>query len=66
MAYDTITMEDWQIAEAAEEHLPTPDEWRARLGLRSDEVIPMGRVCKLDFLKIMASVNTQKRPLMIT
>jgi len=53
MAYDVTTMKDWQIAEAAEPGMPTPDEWRERLGLENDEVIPYGRLCKLDFLKIM-------------
>jgi len=52
MPYDATQMKDWEIAEAAEAHLPTPDEWRARLGLEKDEVIPHGRLCKLDFLKI--------------
>ncbi|MCL0072762.1 formate--tetrahydrofolate ligase, partial [Dehalococcoidia bacterium] len=31
----------------------TPDDWREKLGLQKDEVIPMGRLCKLDFLKII-------------
>jgi len=30
-----------------------PDEWRERLGLEKDELIPYGRLSKLDFLKIM-------------
>ena len=46
-------LQDWQIAEAAMEHMPAPDEWRGRLGLHNDEVIPMGKICKLDFLKII-------------
>jgi formate--tetrahydrofolate ligase len=46
-------LQDWQIAEAAEARMPSPDGWRGRLGLHSDEVIPMGKVCKLDFLKII-------------
>jgi formate--tetrahydrofolate ligase len=53
MSYPTAGMQDWQIAEAAEAGMPTPDEWRAKLGLAKDEVIPMGKVCKLDFLRIM-------------
>jgi len=50
---DPRKLADWQIAEIAEEHLPTPDEWRERLGLRKEEIIPMGRLCKLDFMKII-------------
>ena len=53
MAYDATTMQDWEIAEAAEPGMPTPDEWRDRLGLEKDEIIPYGRLCKLDFLKII-------------
>ena len=53
MAYDATKMQDWQISEAAEEHMPSPREWQERLGLQQDEVIPMGRLAKLDFLRIM-------------
>ncbi len=53
MPYDATKMPDWQISEAAEEKMPTPDEWREKLGLKKDEVIPMGKLAKLDFLKII-------------
>ncbi|MBI4297185.1 MAG: formate--tetrahydrofolate ligase [Chloroflexi bacterium] len=53
MPYDPTKMQDWQISEAAEEHMPTPDEWRTKLGLQKDEVIPYGRLARLDFLKII-------------
>lgn len=53
MAYDATKMQDWQISEAAEQHMPTPREWQERLGLQQDEVIPMGRLAKLDFLRII-------------
>jgi len=53
MPYDPTKMADWQISEAAEANMPTPEEWRDKLGLEKDEVIIMGRVCKLDFLKII-------------
>ncbi|MBA7607886.1 Formate--tetrahydrofolate ligase [subsurface metagenome] len=53
MAYDATKMKDWQIAEAAEANMPTPDEWRERLNLQKDEIIPYGRICKLDFMKII-------------
>ncbi len=59
MPYDVSKMADWQIAEAAEEHMPTPDEWRARLGLKKDEIIPYGRTPKLDFLKIMERLKNR-------
>ncbi len=53
MPYDPTRLADWQISEAAEAHMPTPDQWRDRLGLEPAEVIPMGRLCKLDFLRII-------------
>ncbi len=53
MAYDATKMKDWQISEAAEANMPSPDEWREKLGLEKDEMIPHGRTPRLDFLKIM-------------
>lgn len=59
MAYDPTKMKDWQIGEAAEEGMPLPEEWRSRLGLNKDEVIPYGRICKLDFLKIIERLKNR-------
>jgi len=53
MPYDATKMKDWQIAEAAEQNVPTPAEWQERLNLQKDEIIPYGRLCKLDFMKII-------------
>jgi len=53
VAYDATKMKDWQISEAAEANMPTPDEWREKLNLQKDEIIPYARLCKLDFLKII-------------
>jgi len=53
VAYDATKMKDWQISEAAEEKMPTPDEWRERLNLQKDEIIPYGRLSRLDFMKII-------------
>jgi len=53
MAYDAVNMADWQISEAAEENMPTPEDWVEKLGLEKDEMLPMGRLGKVDFLKIM-------------
>ncbi|MCD6298950.1 MAG: formate--tetrahydrofolate ligase [Deltaproteobacteria bacterium] len=53
MAYNAVEMADWQISEAAEANMPTPDEWREKLGLEKQEVLAMGRLAKLDFLKII-------------
>ncbi len=60
MAYDAVKMKDWQISEAAEENMPTPDEWREKLNLQKDEIIPYGRVCKLDFMKIIERLKNKK------
>ncbi len=53
MPYDPTKLKDWQIAEEAEKNMPSPEEWAERLGLEKDEIIPMGRICKLDFMKII-------------
>jgi len=53
MPYDATKMKDWQISEAAEVNMPTPWEFQEKLGLKKDEILPMGRLCKLDFMKII-------------
>jgi methylenetetrahydrofolate dehydrogenase (NADP+)/methenyltetrahydrofolate cyclohydrolase/formyltetrahydrofolate synthetase len=60
VAYDAVKMKDWQISETAEENMPTPDEWRERLGLEKDEIIPYGRLCRLDFMKIIERLKKKK------
>ena len=60
MAYNAVEMKDWQISEAAETHMKTPEQWRDELGLQKDEMLPMGRLAKLDFLKIINRL--QNRP----
>ena len=57
---DPRKLADWQIADIAEENMPTVDQWRDKLGLQPDEIIPMGKLCKLDFIKIMERLK--KRP----
>jgi len=59
MAYDATKMKDWQIAEAAEENMPTYEDWQKRLGLQKDEVIPYGRLCRLDFLKVIERLKNK-------
>jgi len=60
VAYDAVKMKDWQISEAAEENMPTPDEWREKLNLQKDEIIPYGRLCRLDFMKIIDRLKAKK------
>lgn len=60
MPYNAIKMKDWQISEAAEKNMPTPDEWKEKLGLQKDEIIPYRRLCKLNFMKIIERLK--KKP----
>jgi formyltetrahydrofolate synthetase len=53
MPYDATKMADWQISEAAEKKMPSPEQWQQQLGLQKEEMLPMGRLAKLDFLKII-------------
>ena len=59
MAYDATKMADWQISEEAEKNMPMPEEWREKLGLSADEMLPMGRLSKLDFLKIINRLESK-------
>jgi methylenetetrahydrofolate dehydrogenase (NADP+)/methenyltetrahydrofolate cyclohydrolase/formyltetrahydrofolate synthetase len=59
MAYDATKMKDWQISEAAEENMPTPDGWREKLNLQKDEIIPYGRLSRLDFMKIIERLKNR-------
>lgn len=53
MAYDATKMKDFEISEAAEKNMPLPYEWAEKLSLQKEEIIPYGRICKLDFMKII-------------
>ncbi len=59
MPYDPTKMQDWQIGEEAEKNMPSLEEWQKKLGLHKDEVIPYGRICKLDFLKIIDRLKSK-------
>ena len=53
MPFDATKLADWQISEEAEKNMPTPEDWREKLGLQKDEMLPMGRLSKIDFLKVI-------------
>lgn len=53
MPYDPVKMADWQIAAQAEKAMPSPREWQKRMGLNDEEVLPYGRIAKLDFRAII-------------
>jgi formate--tetrahydrofolate ligase len=60
MAYDAVKMQDWQISEAAEKKMPTPEEWRDKMGLQKDELMAYGRLARLDFMKIMDRLKKKR------
>lgn len=59
MPYDAVNLEYWQISELAEKNMPGPQDWIEKLKLEKDELIPMGRLAKLDFLKIFERLKDQ-------
>jgi len=55
MKLDATKMKDWQIAEAAEEGMKSINQLADELGLKEDELIPMGRkLAKVDYTKACA------------
>ncbi len=55
---DPTKMADWQVAEASEPYMKKPAQLAADLGLREDELIPMGRhMAKLDYRQILERVE---------
>ena len=57
MAYDAVKMADWQISEAAEEHMKSFQALTKELSLEKDEALPYGRLGKLDFMKIIGRLG---------
>jgi formyltetrahydrofolate synthetase len=60
MVYDAIKMADWQIAEAAEEKMKSLWDLQHEMGLQKEEVVPYGRLGKIDFMKVIRRLG--KRP----
>jgi formate--tetrahydrofolate ligase len=60
MAYDATKLMDWEISEQAEVNMPTPEQWMDTLGLKKDEMLPMGRLAKIDFLKIIERLKNKE------
>jgi formate--tetrahydrofolate ligase len=59
MAYDAVKMADWQISEAAEEKLKSVWDLGKEMGLEKDEILPYGRIGKLDFMKIIQRLGSK-------
>jgi len=52
MPYDPTRLTDWQISDAAEEKMKSIWELQETLGLEKDEVLPYGRIGRLNYMKI--------------
>ena len=57
MPYDATKMADWQISEAAEEKMKTIWQLRDEMGLGPEEVIPYGKMGRLNYAAIMHRLN---------
>ena len=58
MDLDPRTMQDWEIAEAAEDRMKPIQQLAAELGLRGEELIPYGhKLGKVDYLKVLARLQ---------
>ncbi len=58
MDLDPRTMQDWEIAEAAEDQMKPIQQLAAELGLRGDELIPYGcKLGKVDYQKVLARLR---------
>jgi formate--tetrahydrofolate ligase len=58
MKLDPRKLKDWQIAEAAEEEMKPVNQLAEEMGLREDELIPMGRrLAKVDYQTALARLK---------
>jgi formate--tetrahydrofolate ligase len=57
MPYDPTQVADWQISEAAEAKMKNIWQLQEEIGLDKDEIIPSGRVGRLDFAKILERLS---------
>ncbi len=54
MKLDATKMKDWQIAEAAEEQMKPVRQLADEMGLKEDELLPMGfQLGKVDYMKVL-------------
>ena len=59
MPYDVLRMEDWQVAELAEERMKPLSQLQEEMGLEKDDVIPYGRIGRLDFAGVSRKLNNK-------
>jgi len=58
MKLDPLHMEDWQIAQAAEENMKPLKQLACELGLGDEEMLPIGNnLAKLDYIKILNRIK---------
>jgi formyltetrahydrofolate synthetase len=63
MKLDPTKMKDWQIAEAAEQTMKPISQLAKELGLKEDEVLPMGRqLGRVDYVKVLERLKGQTKP----
>ncbi len=63
MKLDPTKMKDWQIAEAAERTMKPTGQLAKELGLKDDEVLPMGRqLSRVDYVKVLERLKNQTKP----
>ncbi|MFA5293190.1 MAG: formate--tetrahydrofolate ligase [Phycisphaerae bacterium] len=59
---DPTKLKDWQVAEEAEKDARPIVELAAELGLKDDEIIPMGRLlAKIDYKKVLNRLGSVQR-----
>jgi formate--tetrahydrofolate ligase len=57
---DPTQMADWEVAAAAEEDMKPIAQIARELGLEEDELIPMGRLAKIDQRKVLNRIGDRK------
>ena len=57
MPYNATKLADWQISEAAEKHLKSIWDLGKEMGLEKSEILPYGRIGKLDFMRIISRLG---------
>jgi formate--tetrahydrofolate ligase len=61
MKLDPTKMKDWQIAEAAEATMRPISKVAAEMGIREDELIPMGHnIAKIDYQRVLSRVGEKR------
>ena len=59
MSYDATKMADWQISEAAEARMKSVWQLQDEIGLTKEEIIPYGRIGRVNFAAIMERLQNK-------